>query len=84
MTYDEAKNIRSKLDLACKEAGDVLRAFPRNAIGLVPDNVRATAEYRAARKAYEKAFALLRASNQRLVKTFKKEILEERRRFYAA
>jgi len=73
MTYASAKAHQDKLTAACTEAGKALKAYPRNAIGLTPDHVKASPEWRRARRAYDLAFAELRAFNAGFVKTYAKE-----------
>lgn len=78
-TFAEAKAEHDRLDREFHEAGEALRAFPRGQMGLVPDAVRATPAYRAAKTRSDKAFAALRKFNQTFVRTFAKELRAERR-----
>jgi len=78
MTYEEAKRLRDDAEEQSKAASAVLRAFPRLANGLVPDAVKFSPEYRAAKARYDAAFAHERAVNEWFVKTFKEEIRAER------
>lgn len=56
----ELKNI---LEAAHKAASDALQAFPRGPMGLTPDRVKASPEWQAAQRAYQKAHRDLRNFN---------------------
>lgn len=79
MTFDEAKQVGTRLRAEVKETEDTLRTFPRGPTGLVSDRVRTSADYRAAKAAFDRAFSKLRAFNAWFTKTFKKELRAERR-----
>lgn len=79
MTFLEAKAEAARLDAEVKRTGEILRVFPRGPMGLTPDAVKATPEYKAAKTASEVAFAKLRAFNGWYTKTFKSELAAERR-----
>lgn len=59
----EAAFTKEQLWDDCKAAGAALKAFPRGRMGLTPDAVKATPEWRAAKQAYDRAFAALRSFN---------------------
>lgn len=80
MSYVEAKAQRDMLKREVDLASAALRVFPRGKMGLTPDAVKATPEYRASKSRYQEAFARLRAFNAVFVKTFAKEIRADRRR----
>ncbi len=78
MTYEEAKVV--KADLEAKLAAIVTPPLAGSGpMGLTPDHVKATPEWKAYRIAHDTAFAALRNFNGWYVKTFKKEIRAERR-----
>jgi len=82
MDYTEAKKIKAELEAALDVASKTLNAIPgvgSGAMGLTPDAVKFSTEYRVAKTAYEKAFKNMRAFNGWFTKTFKKEYLAERR-----
>lgn len=79
ITYDEAKARADTLNAAVKAAGDVLRAYPTGPMGLTPDDVRATPQWKANKLAYDRAFAALRTFNQSFTKTFARQIRAERK-----
>lgn len=51
------------LEAEVKAASAALKEFPRGTMGLTPDDVKASPEWRAAKTRYELAFARLRAWN---------------------
>lgn len=82
MEYTIAKQISAQMDAdysaACKALGTI-PGVGSGPMGLTPDDVLATPEYKAARTAMNKAFAQLRAFNAVYVKQFKKELAAERK-----
>ena len=46
-----------------RAASDALKKFPRGPMGLTPDHVKFSPEFRAAKLRYDAAFARLRAVN---------------------
>ncbi len=79
MNYTQAKAERDRLEALHKEASRTLDQFPRLPNGLHTDDVKATPEYQQARQRSARAFANLQAFNAQFVKTYKKEIRDERR-----
>lgn len=72
-------SIRDALDAEVKAASARLKevAGPeRTPMGITPDSVKATPEWKAARRAFDNAFARSRTFNGRYVKHFKAEIRE--------
>lgn len=61
-----------------KSAAAVLEAFPKGRMGLTPDDVKASPEWKAAKAAFDRAFAEERAANKALLDAFPKEIRAER------
>jgi hypothetical protein len=84
MNYQEAKLYRDEMEKRHKIDSDKLKEFDqyRIAMGIVPDHIRETPEYQMLKKAVDKNFAELRNFNGWYVKTFKKEILADRRNRY--
>lgn len=78
MNYQEAKARAEQLFKAAQEAGRLIAAYPRNAMGLVADAVRLSPEYQAQKKASDRAFAEMRKFNAFYVKAFKAEIKADR------
>lgn len=79
MTYDDAKKTRDAIQADLSRHSAVLRAFPTGPMGLTPDAVKATREWRDAKAACDIAFGRLREFNGRFIKSFAKEIRAERR-----
>jgi hypothetical protein len=80
MTYEQAKEAGRLLDEAMGAASARLRAIPGHAsgpMGLTPDSVRATAEYKTARAESDRAFKKLQDHNWWFCKTFKAEYRAE-------
>lgn len=73
MTYLEAIELRDQCEAEVAARSAVLNTFPKGALGLTPDTVKASPAYRDAKAAYNLAFAALRAINTRLVKLRKAE-----------
>lgn len=81
MTFQEAKERKIHLESACCVADIALKSIDgvgTGAMGLTPDSVRNSPEYKAAREAFSQSFARLRAFNAFFVKAFKTELKEER------
>lgn len=78
MSFEEAVAARDRLEQEASAAGHVLNAFPRGAMGLTPDHVRATPEWRAAKDRYKRAFAALQNFNTVFTKAFAKELRAQR------
>ena len=77
-TVADAKAIRDKLYTEVSAAGAVLKAFPKGPMGLTPDAVKVSTEFRAAKARYAAAFDALRAINAMISKRFVKEQRDER------
>lgn len=78
MTFIEAKQMRDSLESEYRIAYAPLKLYPRNAMGLVSEEIRLKPDYRIARKRTEEAFQKLRQFNSRFVKEFKKELAAKR------
>lgn len=55
---------RATLQTEYATVSAVLRAFPRGPLGLTPDAVKASAEWKAAKRSSDAAFTALRRFNQ--------------------
>lgn len=78
-TYKQYVIIRNNLRKALEKWSEVLQSFPKGAMGLVPDAVRATPEYKTAKTAYDSSFHTLRVLNGKYVKQYKKELAADRK-----
>ena len=54
---------RQKLRADVDRTSAAMQVFPRSALGTTPDSVKASPEFKAAKKAFELAFAALRGFN---------------------
>ena len=79
MTFDEAKQLRARLQADVKKFEDVLLTFPTGPSGLVPEHIRTSTVYRTAQAEFDQAFSKLRDFNAQFTKTFKLELKAERR-----
>lgn len=77
-TYLEAKIVQITLDDRVNRIGAILDTLPKGKMGLTPDDVKASPAYRLAKQQFDASFAALRKFNAEFVKTFAKEIREER------
>lgn len=80
--FDEARAESALIEKEVDAASDALRAFPRGSMGLTPDAIKSTPEYRAANARYQRAFAKQRAFNTTFTKKFAKELRAERDKRY--
>lgn len=78
MTFEEAKLTKALLENDVAVTNAALALFPRNAMGLTPGDVKASAEFRGAKLAFERSFAKLRTFNSMFIKKFAKEVRQER------
>ena len=80
-----AKQSKKALETALDVADKALKAFDsygKSEMGMTPDHVKAMPEWQQAKKDFDLAFAQLRNFNGWYVKTFKKEIAQERKEKY--
>lgn len=78
MTYSEAKAIRDQLEAIATRHSDKLNRYPRGPMGLTPDHIKASDQWRADYRAYHVAAARFREYNRRFAKAYKAEIRAER------
>ncbi|MFK4131937.1 hypothetical protein ACI2KR_06535 [Pseudomonas luteola] len=83
MNYDEAKAKADELDAAYRYHGNKLKAFPKGALGLTPDDIKSSPEYKAVKRDFDEAFSRLRAFNAFFTRQFTKEIRIDRRERFA-
>ena len=72
-TLEQAKQIREQPDIRLDKASAVLNAYPKGAMGLTLDSVKATQEWKDASLEADRAFRQLRTINSLITKHFKKE-----------
>jgi hypothetical protein len=78
MTFEEAMKLKALTESAVDTASKKLRAYPRQANGLVPRAVRDTDEYQEDKYSYDTSFAKLRAFNEWFTEAFASEYREYR------
>jgi len=79
--YDTFKQAQALLEANVTATAIALRAIPgagSGSMGLTPDAVKASPEYRSAKAAYDAAFHALREFNGKWVNVFAAEIKAER------
>lgn len=79
MTYAEAKQMQETLWQRMTSLGENLNTFPKGPMGLTPDTVKASPEFKLAKRNFNQAFEQLRMFNKFYLKTFKAEIKADRR-----
>jgi hypothetical protein len=83
MSYAIAKAVQAELERARNDASQALSSIAgvgSSAMGLTPDSVKASPEYRAARRAYDQRHADLAAFNARFVKQYATDLAADRAR----
>jgi hypothetical protein len=78
--YTEAKAFKEKLDTHVTALSKTLGNFPRGAMGMTPDSVKASAEFKKVKAEFDGAFAKLRDFNEKFHKVYKSEIKSDRKR----
>jgi len=80
--YQAFKEAQAVLEQQVASTTEAFRKIPgvgSGPMGLTPDHIRLSPEYRNAKAAFEAAFAALRNFNGKYIKIFKAEIAAERR-----
>lgn len=72
--FESAKLIKAELNAALDSASAALNAYPKGDMGLTPDSVKATKQWKADYKAFNAALSNLRNFNSWFSKYFKLEI----------
>jgi len=81
--YTIARATKIELERATREASarlDEIRGTERGVMGLTPDHIKRTPEWKEARRLYDVAFQALRKFNADFNKRYADEIREDRRR----
>lgn len=76
--FAAAKAHKEKLDSHVSALGKALNAFPKGAMGMTPEGVKASAEFKKVKAEFDGAFSKLREFNGKYSKVFKAEIKTER------
>ncbi len=78
-TYAEAKAIRDTIYDENARLSASLREFPKDAMGMTPDNIKQSAEYQFAKGLYDASFVKLRTFNAYMTRNFARQMREDRR-----
>jgi len=81
MTYAIAKAAKELLNKNVENASAELAKFDqlKNSIGLTPDHIKSSPEWKLAKRKFDEAFTISQEFNRKFNKTYKKEITAERR-----
>ena len=71
--FQSALAHKLRLEQAYSDASKAMQDFPKGEMGLTPDTVRASVEFRAAKSRLDSAFSALKAFNSQFLKRFKRE-----------
>lgn len=82
--FEEALQRAELARLRSRRAGEAISAYPKGAMGLTPDAVKALPSWRAAKAECDAAFAAERAANAYITKRFPAELRAHRARERAA
>jgi len=84
MSYIVAKSAKALLDKALDDASAELQKFDqfKGVMGMTPDHIKASPEFRKAKHAFDVAFQTSRNFNGDFNKRYKKEIAADRRERY--
>ena len=81
MTFEEAKAIRARLSAEADRLCAAVRALGAGTgpMGLTPEHIKFSPEFRAAKGAYDAAFKRLREFTGAMHRLYKRELREERK-----
>jgi len=78
-SYEEWLKESKEIDKESDDASDAIKSFPRNEMGLTPDNVKNTEEYKVANKNWNTSWKKLQEFNRTSPNEFKRRASNERR-----
>jgi hypothetical protein len=73
VNYEEAKAHKQKLNEEVDKYSKILNSFEKGVMGLTPDHIRESAEYKEADSSFKIAFSNLRNFNEWYIKEFRKK-----------
>lgn len=73
LNYESAKNHQLSLERIVDEKSKKLMEYPKGLMGLTPDEIKNTAQWKNDKKNFELAFSELRSFNAFFTKKYKKE-----------
>lgn len=79
MTFSEAKAYRDQLEAELERLSAIINRFPHDGpMGLTPDHVKLSPEYKSAKLAWDAQFHKLRTFNAAFTREFRDELKRER------
>ena len=78
-TYEQGKIIAANIMRDVDKWDEALQRFPRGEMGLIPDEIKNSDEYRTAKAQYDYYFSKLRIFNAGFTKRYKREMMAERK-----
>jgi len=72
-SFEEMIKVKTELESVAQAASKKLQSFPRGEMGLTPDSVKATAEWKLAHNAYQLANDKVRGFNHRFIASYGKQ-----------
>jgi len=79
MTIEQLHAIKTQLEQTYFYWSERMREFPRSDMGLIPDNIRSTQEYKDTKAQCDNSFSELRRFNGSLSKAQLKQLRDYRR-----
>jgi hypothetical protein len=81
-SFEAAKATRDEINARCKRACERLNTIPgvgTGPMGLTPDEIKFSAEYKEAKREADREFARVREFNDWFTKAYREELAEERK-----
>ena len=79
LKYGDWKQASDDINSEVDKLSDILQKFPSGSMGLTPDEVRNSKEYKSAKKNFDNAFKKLQDFNKNSSKEFKRQKSKEHR-----
>jgi predicted nucleic acid-binding Zn-ribbon protein len=79
VALEQIAETRTQLEYRMKTISDELQSLPRTSMGLVPDSVRATPQYKSLKNQYDQLFQKLRQINAQLTTDQKRRLSKMKR-----
>lgn len=80
LTFEQFKITQAKIQRRLEATGAKLQTYPHGPMGLTPDDVKNSEQYKADKSAYALAFAQLRQLNGTYIKIYAKELAADRKK----
>ena len=82
INYKTAKIIKSQKEKEHSLASKIMQSYPKGNLGLTPDSVKGTAQWRTDYSTFKNTQSNLKNFNRLFIREFKKEYLAERKQKY--